>query len=164
MQQLFKVWFYSYSRGEASNASSGFEHIFIGEIDLKDGDETVSGFHNWIQFYFGMPPLRQLACIFIYSARSLHSTTLLHALPEERQGDLDYQGYVLPRRVGGAEPDGDEQFLSVQFAWKGETKPVSGMFVGVSPEFEFALYTLLFYCGQWSDNVLQLGDFEVNVR
>uniref|UniRef100_A0A061QJ22 Poly-specific endoribonuclease-b-like n=1 Tax=Tetraselmis sp. GSL018 TaxID=582737 RepID=A0A061QJ22_9CHLO len=134
-RQLYRLWFWSYGRGEARRASSGFEHVFIGEIDSKDGEKAVAGLHNWIQFYF-----------------------------LERSDALDYRGYVLPRKVTGNDaPDGDEQFLSVQFEWMGERKPVSGMFVGVSPEFEFALYTLLYYCGG-EDNVVRLGDLEVNVK
>eukprot|EP00192_Tetraselmis_astigmatica_P014149 CAMPEP_0117654760 /NCGR_PEP_ID=MMETSP0804-20121206/3918_1 /TAXON_ID=1074897 /ORGANISM="Tetraselmis astigmatica, Strain CCMP880" /LENGTH=310 /DNA_ID=CAMNT_0005461067 /DNA_START=310 /DNA_END=1242 /DNA_ORIENTATION=- len=135
IKQLFKIWFYSYGRGEARNASSGFEHVFVGELDTKSGEQEVVGLHNWIQFYF-------LECA----------------------KKLDYRGYVLPRKRGGGDsPDGDEQYLSVQFKWEGEVKPVSGMFVGVSPEFEFALYTLLYYCGE-DHNDLELGDMLLNVR
>ena len=76
---------------------------------------------------------------------------------------LDYRGYVLPKKRSAEHPDGDEQFLSVQFKWNGEVKPVSGMFVGTSPEFEFALYTLLHYCGE-EENALELGGVPVNVR
>jgi hypothetical protein len=137
-QQLFKVWFKTFGRGEAKGASSGFEHVFLGEEDTtKEGKLTIAGFHNWIQFYF-----------------------------EERCGHLDYQGYILPKRRGrksGDPPDGSESFLSVQFEWEGEMKPVSGMFVGVSPEFELALYSLLYYCGQ-DDNKMHLGDVDLNIR
>lgn len=52
LKQLHRVWFYSYSRGEARNSSSGFEHVFVGELDSKDGEEHLAGLHNWIQFYF----------------------------------------------------------------------------------------------------------------
>uniref|UniRef100_A0A8D0BEU4 Uridylate-specific endoribonuclease n=1 Tax=Salvator merianae TaxID=96440 RepID=A0A8D0BEU4_SALMN len=44
---LKKMWFGLYSRGKDDGDSSGFEHVFIGEI--KNG--KVSGFHNWIHFY-----------------------------------------------------------------------------------------------------------------
>lgn len=55
---LYNIWFKPYRRcndvtsgsGEveiATAGSSGFEHVFVGEI--KDG--KVSGFHNWIQIY-----------------------------------------------------------------------------------------------------------------
>jgi len=43
---LFKIWFDFYRR-EGVKDSSGFEHVFVGEV--KDG--KVSGLHNWIQFY-----------------------------------------------------------------------------------------------------------------
>lgn len=35
----------------------------------------------------------------------------------------------------------------MQLAWKGELKQVSTFFMGTSPEFEFALYTLYFLGG-----------------
>ena len=43
---LHKIWFELYRRQRSSD-SSGFEHVFVGEV--KDG--KVSGMHNWIQFY-----------------------------------------------------------------------------------------------------------------
>jgi hypothetical protein len=45
-RKLHEVWFGLYRR-EVAKDSSGFEHVFIGEV--KDGQ--VSGFHNWIQMY-----------------------------------------------------------------------------------------------------------------
>ncbi|XP_061746488.1 uridylate-specific endoribonuclease A [Nerophis ophidion] len=47
LQDLKMMWFGLYSRNNRKMDSSGFEHIFAGEI--KGG--KVSGFHNWIQFY-----------------------------------------------------------------------------------------------------------------
>lgn len=43
---LNEIWFGLYRR-EAQNDSSGFEHVFLGEIK----DSEVTGFHNWIQLY-----------------------------------------------------------------------------------------------------------------
>ncbi|XP_023279387.1 poly(U)-specific endoribonuclease [Seriola lalandi dorsalis] len=47
IQDLKMMWFGLYSRNNNKMDSSGFEHIFAGEV--KGG--KVSGFHNWIQFY-----------------------------------------------------------------------------------------------------------------
>ncbi|XP_034023574.1 poly(U)-specific endoribonuclease-A isoform X2 [Thalassophryne amazonica] len=47
LEDLRMMWFGLYSRYNNKMDSSGFEHIFAGEI--KRG--KVSGFHNWIQFY-----------------------------------------------------------------------------------------------------------------
>ncbi|XP_069087136.1 uridylate-specific endoribonuclease isoform X1 [Pleurodeles waltl] len=44
---LKNMWFGLYSRGKGEMDSSGFEHVFVGEV--KKG--IVSGFHNWIRFY-----------------------------------------------------------------------------------------------------------------
>jgi poly(U)-specific endoribonuclease len=42
-------------------------------------------------------------------------------------------------------------------------KPVSTTFVGVSPEFEIALYTLYFYAGG-EDNYVEVGPYSVNIK
>lgn len=63
---LYKIWFSLYRRG-TRNDSSGFEHVFVGEV--KNG--KVIGFHNWIQLFV-----------------------------EERKGNVDYQGFICPRKRG----------------------------------------------------------------
>lgn len=42
------------------------------------------------------------------------------------------------------QPDENKHILALQFSWKNGTKPKGSIFIGVSPEFEFALYTLCF--------------------
>ncbi|CAG2250348.1 ENDOU [Mytilus edulis] len=47
--KLKSVWFTTYPRSGSSRTldSSGFEHVFVGEVK----GSSVDGFHNWIQFY-----------------------------------------------------------------------------------------------------------------
>jgi len=61
---LHDLWFKLYRR-ETHNDSSGFEHVFVGEV--KEG--KVIGMHNWLQIY-----------------------------TEEARGELNYLGYIRPRR------------------------------------------------------------------
>lgn len=71
-QQLYDMWFKLYSRSGRYGAldSSGFEHVFVGETRRSKGKSEVLGFHNWIQFYL-----------------------------QEKSGNVDYQGYILGKRV-----------------------------------------------------------------
>ncbi|XP_078446271.1 uncharacterized protein LOC144715218 [Wolffia australiana] len=102
--------------------------------EIKGGKETqVSGFHNWIQFYM-----------------------------EEVKGRVNYHGYIFPPKSGKI-PDEESKLLSVQFEWNGVLKLVSSTLVGVSPEFELALYTLCFLLGS-QDNHVSLGPYNVNIK
>ncbi|GJN26850.1 hypothetical protein PR202_gb14811 [Eleusine coracana subsp. coracana] len=81
---------------------------------------------------------------------------------EEAKGNVDYQGYIFPRRRGES-PDSETQLLTVQFEWHGVLKSVSSTLVGVSPEFEVALYTLCFFVGG-EDNRVDIGPYTVNIK
>lgn len=95
-------------------------------------DGEVSGFHNWIQFYL-----------------------------EEQKGTLDYRGYIKPRGSGEALQNENDHLLTLQFAWNGVEKFVGTSFIGVSPEFEMALYTMCFLAGE-EENHVQLDTGEDN--
>lgn len=99
--QLMELWFNLYSRSSSSSVldSSGFEHVLVGEQK-----STVSGFHNWIQFYI-----------------------------EEKNNRLNYYGYISSK-----EPD----IIAAKFEWNGKMKTKGSFFIGVSPEFDMAIYTL----------------------
>jgi len=101
-------------------------------------DGKVSGFHNWMRFYF-----------------------------EERKGNVDYKGYIKPRGRNNAETNGDDNILTLQFTWNGYEKFVGTNFVGVSPEFELALFTMCFLVGE-DVNFVELNTgtdyFELEVK
>eukprot|EP00850_Spirogloea_muscicola_P021750 SM000260S09946 [mRNA] locus=s260:94241:96342:- [translate_table: standard] len=131
---LLRLWFALYGRNGGMRSSCAFEHVFVGEIKQGEHGKEVNGFHNWIQFYI-----------------------------EESRGRVDYRGFILPRRHSQPLPDSQSQLLTIQFAWLGTMKDVSSTLVGVSPEFELALYTLCFAAGA-EDNHLRLGPYAVNVK
>lgn len=132
---LHRIWFDLYYRERAGGAdSSGFEHVFVGEIK----DNKVTGFHNWVRFYF-----------------------------EEKKGNVDYKGYIKPKGRNNAATDEDDNILTIQFTWNGYEKFVGSNFIGVSPEFEMALYTMCFLAGEESNFVeLNTGTdyFELEVK
>lgn len=47
-ESLRQYWFMKYTRSKGPLDSSGFEHVFLGEIK----NNAVSGSHNWVNFYF----------------------------------------------------------------------------------------------------------------
>jgi len=99
----------------------------------EEKDGKITGFHNWIQMYL-----------------------------EEKAGRLDYKGYIVPRDRRSKHPDDWQQVITVQFSWEDELKDISSSFIGVSPEFEFALYTLCFLMGSEKEMV-ECGDYDVEV-
>ncbi|XP_007250602.2 uridylate-specific endoribonuclease C [Astyanax mexicanus] len=60
---------------------------------------------------------------------------------QEKQNLLDYKGY---KARSNDVPDEDDHVLNVQFSWHGLVKPVGSTFLGVSPEFEMAVFSILF--------------------
>uniref|UniRef100_A0A7S2S4N9 EndoU domain-containing protein n=1 Tax=Eucampia antarctica TaxID=49252 RepID=A0A7S2S4N9_9STRA len=101
-------------------------------------NDQVSGFHNWIQFYL-----------------------------EEKRGNIDYRGYIKPKNRNDAETDSNDHVLTLQFKWNGVEKSVGTSFIGVSPEFEMALYTMCFLVGEKENEVmLDTGTdlFKLNIK
>nr|CAG4649264.1 EOG090X04MD [Scapholeberis mucronata]SVE93564.1 EOG090X04MD [Scapholeberis mucronata] len=46
-EYLRQIWMGNYNRGGGFESSSGFEHIFLGELD----GTTIQGYHGWIKYY-----------------------------------------------------------------------------------------------------------------
>lgn len=49
-RKLEGIWFREYSRARGIVGSSGFEHVFVGEINTDDGE--LSGGHNWVGVFY----------------------------------------------------------------------------------------------------------------
>nr|XP_033792396.1 poly(U)-specific endoribonuclease-D-like [Geotrypetes seraphini]XP_033792397.1 poly(U)-specific endoribonuclease-D-like [Geotrypetes seraphini]XP_033792398.1 poly(U)-specific endoribonuclease-D-like [Geotrypetes seraphini] len=103
---LKQMWFGLYSRAKGALDSSGFEHVFHGEI--KGG--KISGFHNWVHLYM-----------------------------LEKQGQVNYLSYSFDGPWSSF-PD----ILAFQYKWSNYLKTLGSFFVGSSPEFDIAIYTLCF--------------------
>lgn len=78
-------------------------------------EDEASGMHNYIQIY-----------------------------NEEKRGNFNYRGFVKLKGATSDTPPPEMQLAKIRFEWFGKMKRISGMFIGVSPEFEFALYTLMY--------------------
>ena len=59
--------------------------------------------------------------------------------------------------------DAGERMVSLQFAWGREKKDVSSIWIGTSPEFELALYTLCFIAGA-EENFVTIAGYELKIR
>mmetsp|Transcript_22199 Transcript_22199/g.37160 ORF Transcript_22199/g.37160 Transcript_22199/m.37160 type:complete len:409 (-) Transcript_22199:1567-2793(-) len=122
INELNDLWFGLYSR-KAHNDSSGFEHVFLGEIK----DDQIVGFHNWIRIYL--------------EEKNNRTFDYRGYIKPRRRG------------CHNSQPHSQEQLVTIQFEWQGAMKNVSSSLIGTSPEFEVALYTLCFYSGQNEDDV-----------
>ncbi|XP_049636900.1 uridylate-specific endoribonuclease-like [Suncus etruscus] len=126
VKDLKNMWFGLYSRDKGDRDSSGFEHVFSGEI--KHG--KVTGFHNWIRFYF-----------------------------QEKEGLVDYYSHIYDGPW-----DSYPDVLAMQFNWDGYYKEVGSAFIGSSPEFEFALYSLCYIAQPGKKCKLKLGGYPLAIQ
>uniref|UniRef100_A0A8C4MZQ8 Uridylate-specific endoribonuclease n=1 Tax=Equus asinus TaxID=9793 RepID=A0A8C4MZQ8_EQUAS len=126
VNDLKNMWFGLYSRGNDKGDSSGFEHVFSGEV--KKG--KVTGFHNWIRFYM-----------------------------QEKEGLVDYYSHIYDGPW-----DSYPDVLAMQFNWDGYYKEVGSAFIGSSPEFEFALYSLCFIARPGKVCQLSLGGYPLAIQ
>ncbi|XP_053741949.1 uridylate-specific endoribonuclease C isoform X1 [Synchiropus splendidus] len=60
---------------------------------------------------------------------------------QEKDRQLDYKGY---KARENDLPDHDDHVLNLQFSWHNVVKPVGSSFIGTSPEFEMAVFTVIF--------------------
>uniref|UniRef100_A0A3B1J395 Uridylate-specific endoribonuclease n=1 Tax=Astyanax mexicanus TaxID=7994 RepID=A0A3B1J395_ASTMX len=60
---------------------------------------------------------------------------------QEKLKCVDYKGYKATDRD---KPTANDHVVNLQFSWKDLVKPTGSSFIGVSPEFEMALFTIAF--------------------
>lgn len=136
-QILNSIWFELYTRSGRRNMDSS-GFEHVFVGEVKDGE--ISGFHNWVQFYL-----------------------------EEKRGHVDFRGYIKPKCKDSSplETNDDDPVLTLQFKWNGFEKFIGTCFIGVTPEFELALYTMAFLGGE-DDEVITLDmgceKFDLKVR
>eukprot|EP00937_MAST-01D_sp_MAST-1D-sp2_P003546 g3546.t1 len=176
--RLHKIWFQLYSR-DTRGDSCGFEHVFVGEV--RNGE--VTGFHNWLQFYLEerkgavdykgyIQPRRRRGRAGGPERRHAPDGSGVYTKDEFVEyygGTSEWNKAKRASRGRGAAPEGDRglpgnnaHLLTLQFSWEQETKQMSSSFIGVSPEFELALYTLCFLAGE-QENDVEVGGYRVRV-
>ena len=70
----------------------------------------------------------------------------------------------LQKRHVSSEEESMNQLITIQFNWKGDVKPIGSSFIGTSPEFEMALYTVCFLAGDGEEVHVELDDYDVKVK
>ncbi|CAN0428780.1 poly(U)-specific endoribonuclease-B-like isoform X1 [Lampetra planeri] len=82
---------------------------------------------------------------------------------QEKHGHVDYKGYKAQR---SSRPDDQDHLLTLQFSWKGVVKPMGSSFIGVSPEFEMAVYTVCFLLSRErsSNYAMRLDEYSVRLE
>ncbi|XP_076438111.1 uridylate-specific endoribonuclease D-like [Babylonia areolata] len=135
--KFYNLWFDLYPRSSSASAildSSGFEHVMVGELRVSGGSKSVSGFHSWLQFY-----------------------------QEERLGRINYFGYVRGIKTV-------PYVIGANFAWRPSTssrdatKALGSFFLGSSPEFDLAIYTICAFESPNSICNVRLGGASLSIQ
>ncbi|XP_056418580.1 uridylate-specific endoribonuclease D-like [Hyla sarda] len=125
-KDLQEMWFGLYTRSKGFLDSSGFEHVFHGEIHKG----KIAGFHSWVNLY------------------------LL-----EKAGQINYLSYSSDG-LWTSYPD----VFTFQFKWSTHMKSVGSFFMGSSPEFEIAMYTLCYVTRPNRQCTVKLGGNPLKIQ
>ncbi|RUS69749.1 hypothetical protein EGW08_022488 [Elysia chlorotica] len=80
---------------------------------------------------------------------------------QEKAGNIDYHGYFRRETI---RDDDIIRLLAVQFSWKGvRGKPLCSVFIGSSPEFEIAAYTVTLLLDRNGKLEVNMGEYEVEL-
>ncbi|XP_047234825.1 uridylate-specific endoribonuclease B [Girardinichthys multiradiatus] len=128
-------------------------HKYLVEKHLSPQDETEFKeqlYRIWFELYArrgsSRPDSSGFEHVFVGETRGGRTVIGFHnwiqLYLQEKLGHIDYKGYSVT--ANSPQPDEYKHILALQFSWKNGIKPKGSIFIGVSPEFEFALYTLCF--------------------
>ncbi|XP_060792542.1 uridylate-specific endoribonuclease B isoform X2 [Neoarius graeffei] len=128
-------------------------HKYLVKNDLSPLDTSAFKeqlHHIWFELYTrrgsSRPDSSGFEHVFVGETRGGRTVIGFHnwiqLYLQEKLGHINYKGYSVEEN--SPEPDENKHILALQFSWKNGIKPKGSIFVGVSPEFEFALYTLCF--------------------
>ncbi|XP_045160640.1 poly(U)-specific endoribonuclease-B-like [Mercenaria mercenaria] len=131
--QVYNLWFMLIRRTKGDRDQDSSSFEHVFVGEYRN--KEFIGLHNWIQIY------------------------LL-----EKAGKIDYHGYLKRDTI---KQDQFPRLLALQFTYHDEEdgpmeKPVCSTFLGTSPEFEIAAYTLCFFHKQGKIDV-QLDEYEVEM-
>ncbi|KAK6989699.1 poly(U)-specific endoribonuclease-A [Biomphalaria glabrata] len=80
---------------------------------------------------------------------------------QEKAGNINYNGHFRKETV---KDDSVIRLLAVQFTWKGiKAKPFCSVFIGSSPEFEVAAYTICLLLDRDGKADIKIGEYEVEL-
>lgn len=146
---LVDLWFTPFGRGGGRLSSSGFEHTFVGEVARGSSMSSleITGFHNWIQFSI----LEKSKTV---SFDRWKNTPVAETLPTGK------------RNPHSADPTPDVGTIGL--SWTVEngvtaSKGTTSMYIGTSPAYEMAVFTLFLAYGLDGDNYCTIGEYETNI-
>lgn len=100
---LFKIWFELYNRSRGGRAdSSGFEHVFTGEIKVRKTNKRSWGLTS-CYFHGSLPNRNQCFAHICFRFRTIQDNKIsgfhnwIQFYLEEKRGKVDYKGYLKPR-------------------------------------------------------------------
>ncbi|XP_044133961.1 poly(U)-specific endoribonuclease-A-like [Bufo gargarizans] len=141
----------------------------LAKPNLKDFKSQL--YSIWFQLYSREPGKGPDSCgfehVFVGESKRGQEIMGLHNWVQfylqEKRNNIDYKGFVARRYK--SRPDEDDQVLNLQFSWKDMVKPVGSSFIGVSPEFEVAVYTIVFLMSQEkiTKEVVRVEEYELQI-
>ncbi|MED6241872.1 hypothetical protein ATANTOWER_029008 [Ataeniobius toweri] len=147
-------------------------HKYLVEKHLSPQDETEFKeqlYRIWFELYArrgsSRPDSSGFEHVFVGETRGGRTVIGFHnwiqLYLQEKLGHIDYKGYSVT--ANSPQPDEYKHILALQFSWKNGIKPKGSIFIGVSPEFEFALYTLCFLTSPNERVKVQFSFYDVEI-